>query len=132
MNSEMETLYNLLTEIGREAERKVNSELSGLGGPLKTYFYKKITPLVLNFETEQECYHFVFEFSGTVCLYRGLHATPDVHFTGEYAEMIYLFKNQDAKRFEQDEKTRKLKIVSHNFKGRQAVRKLREFFLLRE
>jgi len=36
--------------------------------------------------------------------------------------------NQDAKRFEQDERTRKLTIVSHTFKGRQAVRKLHEFF----
>lgn len=125
----METLYNLLTEIGREAERRLKLELSGPGGPLKTFFYKQITPLVLNFETEQECYHFVFETRGAVCLYRGLHANPDVNFSGEYAELIYLFQNRDAKRFEQDEKTHKFKIVSHSFKGRQAVRKLREFFL---
>ncbi len=125
----METLYNLLTEICHEAERRVKVELSGPGGPLKTFFYKQITPLVLNFETEEECYHFVFETSGAVCLYRGLHTNPDVDFSGEHAELLYLFKNQDAKRFEQDEKTHKLKIVSHSFKGRQAVHKLRGLFL---
>jgi hypothetical protein len=125
----METLYNLLTEIGREAERKVKFELSGPGGPLKTFFYNTMMPLVLNFETEQESYHFVFQTGGAVCLYRDLHANPDVAVLGEHAELIYLFKNQDAKRFELAEKTQRLKIVSHTFKGRQAVKKLRGLFL---
>lgn len=125
----METLYNLLTEISREAERRVKCELTGPGGPLKTFFYRQITPLVLNFETELESYHFVFEPGGAVCLYRGLHAHPDVDFSGEHAELNYLFQNRDAKRFEQAEKTRKLQIISHSFKGRQAVTKLRGLFL---
>jgi len=125
----METLYNLLTEIGQEAESRLKLELSGPGGSLKTFFYNQITPLVLNFETEQERYHFVFETRGAVCLYRGLHTNPDVTVLGEHAELIYLFQNRDAKRFEQDEKTRKLKVVSHSFKGRQTVNKLRGLFL---
>jgi len=125
----METLHNLLTEIGREAERRLKFELSGPGGPLKTFFYNQITPLVLNFETDQECYHFVFQAGGAVCLYRGLHANPDVAVLGEHAELIYLFQSRDAKQFELAEKTRKLRIVSHTFKGRQAVNKLRGLFL---
>jgi hypothetical protein len=125
----MESLGNLLNEIGREAEYKVKRELSGPAGALKAFFYNVITPLVLNFETEHEVYHFVFQRGGSVSVQRGLHANPDVKVIGEHAELLYLLQNRDAKRFELAEKSGKIKIVCRTFKGGQTVVKLRELFL---
>lgn len=125
----MDTLCNALKEIGTEAERKVKSELFGPVGPIKTLFYNIITPLVLNFETEAESYHFIFHRGGSVSLCTGLHNNPDVTVTGEHAELLYLLQEQDKERFKMAERTRKLTIAAHTFKGRQAVMKLRELFL---
>lgn len=125
----MEELYNVLKEIGIEAENKVKRELSGPTGRIKALFYNVITPAVLNFQTERESYHFIFQKGGSVSLRRGLHKCPDVNVSGEHAELLYLLQNRDKKRFEIDERRRKIKVIPRSFKGRQAVMKLRELFL---
>ena len=125
----MGALYAALKEIGTEAERKVKSELSGPAGPIKTLFYNLITPLVLNFETDEESYHFLFQKGGSVALRTGSHTTPDVTVQGDHAELLYLLQNHDTERFRMAERTRKLTITARTFTGRQAVAKLRELFL---
>jgi len=125
----METLQGLLEEIVAEAERKVKKELSGPGGPIKALFYNLLMPMVLNFQTETECYHFLFLRGGSISLQLGLHEYPDVIFRGEHAELLYLLRNRDAARFKHDEQTEKIQIIPCSFKGRQAVMKLRDFFL---
>ena len=125
----MEELYTVLKEIGIEAENKVKRELSGPTGRIKTLFYNVITPAVLNFQTERESYHFIFQKGGSVSLRRGLHTSPDVNVSGEHAELLYLLQNRDKKRFEIDERRRKIKVIPCSFKGWQAVMKLRELFL---
>jgi hypothetical protein len=125
----MDELYDVLKEIGIEAESKVKRELSGPTGLIKALFYNVITPAVLNFQTERECYHFIFQKGGSVSLRRGLHESPDVNVSGEHAELLYLLQNRDKKRFEMSEQTRRIKVIPSSFKGRQAVMKLRELFL---
>ncbi len=125
----METLRDLLEEIVAEAERKVTEELSGPGGPLKALFYNLLMPLVLNFQTETENYHFIFQRGGSISLRPGLHGCPDVTVRGEHAELLYLLRNRDKARFVQDERSDKIRIVPCSFKGSQAVMKLRDIFL---
>jgi hypothetical protein len=125
----MSALYSVLKEIGTEAERKVKNELSGPAGPIKILFYNIIMPLVLNFKTEEESYHFIFQKGGSVSLCKGLHTNPDVTVNGEHAELLFLLQVQDKERFKMDEKTRRIMITTRTFKGRQAVTKLRELFL---
>ena len=125
----MEDLYNVLKEIGCEAERKLKEELSGPTGRLKALFYNLITPMVLNFQTEREHYHFIFHKGGSISLHPGLHMNPDVNVSGEHAELLYLLQNRDKKRFEVDERASKVKIIPRSLKGMQAVTKLRELFL---
>ena len=104
----MDELYDVLKEIGSEAENKVKGELSGPTGWIKVLFYNVITPVVLNFQTEREGYHFIFQKGGSVSLCRGLHTSPDVNVLGEHAELLYLLQNRDKKRFEMDERRRKI------------------------
>ena len=125
----MDTLYNALKEIGTEAERKVKEELSGSAGPIKLLFYNLITPLVLNFETERERYHFIFQRGGSVSVCQELHNNPDVIVSGAHAELLSLLQNRDTERFKLAEQTRKIEISTRTFKGRQTVTKLRELFL---
>jgi len=125
----MEDLYNVLKEIGTEAESKVNGELSDPPGSIKTLLYNMLMPLVLNFQTEEESYHFIFQKGGSVSLYMGLHNSPDVNVSGEHAELLFLLQTRDKKRFEMDERTGKITISTFTFKGRQGVTKLRELFL---
>ena len=125
----MEDLYNVLKEIGTEAETKARGELSDPPGSLKALLYNMLMPLVLNFQTEEESYHFIFQKGGSVSLYRGLHNSPDVNVSGEHAELLFLLQTRDKKRFEIDERTGKIKIGTFTFKGRQGVTKLRELFL---
>ncbi|MBE0516744.1 MAG: hypothetical protein IBX41_05065 [Methanophagales archaeon] len=125
----MEELYTVLNEIGSEAEKKVKRELLGHTGRIKALFYNLITPMVLNFQTERESYHFIFHKGGSVSLRRGLHNCPDVNVSGEHAELLYLLQNRDTRRFEIDERRRRIKVIPRSLKGRQAVMKLRELFL---
>ncbi|MBN1455479.1 MAG: hypothetical protein JW945_04430 [Methanomicrobia archaeon] len=125
----METLQGLLDEIVAEAERKVEKELSGPGGTIKALFYNLLMPLVLNFQTEIESYHFIFLRGGSILLQPGLHKDPDVIVRGEHAELLYLLRNRDAARFKHDERTEKIRITPCSFKGSQAVMKLRDLFL---
>lgn len=125
----MESLYDVLKEIGVETESKVKRELSGPSGAIKTLFYNLITPLVLDFQTEEECYHFIIQKGGSVSLRRGLHSNPDVKVSGEHAELLYLFQNRDKERFTLAERTRKITIIPRTFKGRQVIMKLRDLFL---
>ncbi|MBN1762018.1 MAG: hypothetical protein JW878_02905 [Methanomicrobia archaeon] len=125
----MDALYNALKEIGTEAECKVKEELSGSSGPIKLLFYNLITPLVLNFETERERYHFIFQKGGAVSVCQELHNNPDVIVSGAHAELLYLLLNRDKERFKIAEQTRKVTINTPTFKGRQTVTKLRELFL---
>lgn len=60
---------------------------------------------------------------------RGLHKSPDVNVSGEHAELLYLLQNRDKRRFEIDERRRRIKVIPRSLKGRQAVMKLRELFL---
>lgn len=62
-------------------------------------------------------------------MYSGLHNSPDVKVSGEYAELLFLLQTRDKKRFEMDERTGKITISTFTFKGRQGVTKLRELFL---
>ncbi len=125
----MEDFYSVLKEIGTEAECKVKGELSDPPGSIKAFLYNMLMPLVLNFQTEEESYHFIFQKGGSVYLYMGLHNSPDVKVSGEHAELLFLLQTQDKKRFEIDEKTGKIKISTFTFKGGQGVTKLRELFL---
>jgi len=125
----MEDLYNVLKEIGTEAESKVKGELSDPPGSIKALLYNMLMPLVLNFQTEEESYHFIFQKGGSVSLYRGLHNSSDVKVSGEHAELLFLLQTRDKKRFEMDERTGKITIITFTFKGRQGVTKLRELFL---
>ncbi|HDS45542.1 MAG TPA: hypothetical protein ENN68_05550 [Methanomicrobia archaeon] len=125
----METLRGLLDEIVVEAERKVEQELSGPAGAIKALFYNLLMPLVLNFQTETECYHFHFLRGGSISLQPGLHEDPDVIVRGEHAEILYLLRNRDAARFKHDEQTGKIRIIPRSFRGSQAVMKLRDLFL---
>jgi hypothetical protein len=125
----MDELCTVLAEIGCEAEKKVMEELSGTTGRIKALFYNLITPMVLNFQTERECYHFLFHKGGSISLHRGLHMNPDVTVSGEHAELLCLLQNRDKKRFEMDERAKKVKISPRSLKGMQAVTKLRELFL---
>ncbi len=125
----MVELYPLLEEIGTEAEKKVKSECSGPLGSIKSHIYCILMPMVLQIQTEKESHHFIFQKDGSVTLHEGAHGKPDVTFSGEHAELLYLLQNRDKKRFEQDERTKKIKIISRTFKGRQAVMKLRDLFL---
>ena len=123
-------LYNVLKEIGTEAESKVKGELSDPPGSIKALLYNMLMPLVLNFQTdEEESYHFIFQKGGSVYLYSGLHNSPDVKVSGEHAELLFLLQTRDKKRFEMDERTGKITISTFTFKGRQGVTKLRELFL---
>jgi hypothetical protein len=125
----MGTLYTLLREIGTEAENKSKRELSGSQRSMKTLLYNMFMPLVLNFQTEEESYHFIFQKGGSVALHRGLHDRPDVKVTGEHAGLIHLLQNKDKEGFVVAERTRKIKIITLTYKGRLAVMKLRELFL---
>lgn len=125
----MTALYNMLKEIGIEAERKVKSELSGSSGKLRALLYDILMPLVLNFQTEEESYHFIFQKGGTVSLHSGLHTNPDVKIYGEHAELLYLLQNRDKGGFKHAERTRRIKVIARTFKGMQAVAKLRGMFL---
>jgi hypothetical protein len=125
----MGTLYALLREIGTEAENNARRELSGSQRSMKALLYNMLMPMVLNFQTEDESYHFIFQKGGSVALQRGLHDRPDVKVTGEHAELIRLLQNKDKTGFEVAERTRKIKIFAPTYKGRLAVMKLRELFL---
>ena len=125
----MGALYTLLREIGTEAENKTKRELSGSQRSVKTLLYNMLMPLVLNFQTEEESYHFIFQKGGSVALQRGLHDCPDIKVTGEHAALIQLLQNKDKEGFLVAEQTRKIKIVTPTYKGRLAVIKLRELFL---
>jgi len=125
----MEDLYNVLKEIGTEAESKVKGELSDPPGSIKALLYNMLMPLVLNFQTEEGNYHFIFQKGGSVSLYGGLHNSPDVKVSGEHTELLFLLQTRDKKRFEMDERTEKITISTFTFKGRQGVTKLRELFL---
>ena len=125
----MAALYDVLKGIGIEAERKVKGELSGSSGMLKAHLYNTLMPLVLNFQTEEESHHFIFQKGGAVSLHSGLHTNPDVRVSGEHAELLYLLQNRDKERFEQAERARRIKITSRTFKGGQAVAKLRGLVL---
>ncbi|RZN33697.1 MAG: hypothetical protein EFT35_10200 [Methanophagales archaeon ANME-1-THS] len=125
----MEELYRLLKDIGCEAQKKVKEELSGPTGGIKALVYNLITPMVLNFQTELESYHFIFHKGGSISLHQGLHMTPDVTVSSEQAELVCILRDHDKKRFERDEQVGKIKIHTRSLKGRQAVTKLRELFL---
>ena len=122
-------MYNLLKQLGVEAEEKGKQELEGPAKAVKTAFYKVLTPIVFNIQAETECYHYIFQKDGCVAFHAGLHDQPDVTLTGPYEELVYLLQTRDKTRFESDQRTRKIKIVTTTFKGKVAVNKLREMFL---
>ena len=125
----MGELYILLKDIGCEAQKKVKEELSGPTGGIKALVYNLITPMVLNFQTELETYHFLFHKGGSVSLHEGLHTNPDVTLACDQAELLCILRDHDRKRFEMDERVGKIKIITRSLKGKQAVMKLRELFL---
>ncbi len=122
-------MYELLKELGIDAENKAKEELSGHSKKMKTTLFKILTPVVFNIQTEEDEYHFVFNKDASVSRYHGLHSKPDVKFSSTHAELLYLLETRDNKRFKLAEKTRKVKIVTKNFRGKEAVMKLRELFL---
>lgn len=125
----MEDLYNVLKGIGLEAESKIKVELSCPSGRIKALLYDMFMPLALNFQTEEERHHFIFQKGGSISLYRELHNCPDVEVSGEHAELLFLLQARDKERFEMDERARRIEISACTFKGRQAVMKLRGLFL---
>ena len=125
---EMDELYNLLARIRIEAESRIRSELSGLGGIIKAPIYNSFMPLFVNVRSEKESYHFTFQKGGAVSLYRGTHNNPDVTMSGDHTELKYLLQTRDKNKFQIDERTGKIKIIVHTSKGGQAIGKIREMF----
>ncbi len=123
-------MYNLLRELGIEAERKGKAEMAGdtKSGKIRALIYRAMTPIVFNIQTEKESYHFIFQKDGSVVLCPGLHLKPDVTLNGAYDEVIHLLQTRDKKLFELDQRMGKLKIATTTLKGREAVIKLREMF----
>lgn len=124
----MVELYNLLEKTRVEAEKRIRRELSGFSGLIKAPIYNTFLPLIVNVQSERESYHFIFKRGGTVSLYNGSHNNPDVTISGEHIELIYLLQGKDKNRFTLDERTGKIKIISHTSKGPQAIAKIREMF----
>ena len=125
----MTALYSLLREIGTEAEQNAKRELFGSSRSMKTLLYTMLMPLVLNFQTEEESYHFIFQKGGSVSLLHGLHENPDVYVSADHAKLIHILQNRDKAGFERAERTRRIKIMARTFKGSLAVVKLRALFL---
>ena len=125
----MDALYALLREIGTEAEKNAKRDLSGSPQSLKALLYNMAMPVILNFRTEEESYHFIFQKGGSVSLHCGVHAHPDVNVSAERLELIRILQNRDKEGFTRAERTGRLKISEQSFKGKLAVMKLRELFL---
>lgn len=125
----MTALYSLLREIGTEAEQNAKRELLGSPQSILALLYAMLMPLVLNFQTGEERYHFIFQKDGSISLVSGLHEDPDVDVSADHAELVHILQNRDKARFKHAERTRRIKITARTFKGSLAVVKLRALFL---
>jgi len=119
-------LFSLLASLREEAESKIKEEISGPLNVGKRFLYDAVTPIHLNITGDsQEC-NLEFLPGGNVKLNSGLAFSPDVSLKGDLSSLSEVIVQRSSRLFEEAEQSGKIVIISHSWKGEQAVQRIRE------
>jgi hypothetical protein len=104
--------------------------MNELSGPLsagKQILYDMVTPIYLNITGDsQEC-NLEFLAGGRVQLHAGLNSKPDVTAKGDLASLREVILQRSDRVFEEAERSGKITVTGHTWKGQQAIQRVREF-----
>jgi hypothetical protein len=107
-----------------EAERAIKAELSK--SLLGSIVFGRFTPLTVNIDTDQGVASLTILQDGTVRLNQGLSLNPDNTIHAHFETLEDIYYKRDRIQFTKAEADGRIKITSHNSKGQQVERKLRE------
>ena len=119
-------LVSLLSSLRSEVESRIREEISGPSNAGKRFIYDAVMPLRLNITSDSEKCRFEFLPGGFVQLHVGLASNPDVSVRGDSVSLADVILQRSKRAFEEAERNGKIVATSHTWKGRQAMRKVRE------
>jgi hypothetical protein len=83
-------------------------------------------PLYLNITGDsQEC-NLEFLAGGNVQLHKGLASSPDVTVKGDLESLRDVILQRSSRLFEEAERSKRVVVTCHSWKGQQAMQKVRE------
>ena len=119
-------LTTILLQLRAEIESRIREEISGPLNAGKRFLYDAVMPIRLNIIGDsQEC-NLEFLPRGNVQLHTGLASNPDVTVKGDLASLRNAILKHSALVFEEAEQSGRIVVISHTWKGEQAMRKVRE------
>jgi hypothetical protein len=119
-------LISILELLRAEVESRIREEISGPLNVGKRFIYDFVMPLHLNITGDsQEC-SLEFLPGGGVQLHSSPASDPDVSVRGDLASLRDVILQRSSQAFEGAEKSGKIVVESHTWKGQQAVQKVRE------
>ena len=122
-------MVSLLEPLRVQAERRIKEEISGPSNFGKRFLYDTVMPLYLNITGgSQEC-NLEFLAGGDVQLHVGLVPSPDVTVRGDLASLRSVVLQRSSRVFEEAERSGKVVVIGHTWKGQQAMRKVRELLM---
>lgn len=119
-------LFSILAPLRDQAESKIKQEISGPTNFGKRFLYDSVMPLYLNVVGDsQEC-NLEFLAGGSVELHTGLASSPDVTVKGDLASLRDVILQRSSRLFEEAERSKRIVVTCHSWKGQQAMQKVRE------
>jgi hypothetical protein len=119
-------LFSILTPLRDQAENTIKQEISGPTNFGKRFIYDTVMPLYLNITGDsQEC-NLEFLAGGNVQLHTGLAWSPDVTVKGDLASLRDVILQRSSRLFEEAERSKRIAVTCHSWKGQQAMQKVRE------
>lgn len=119
-------LVSLLSSLRPQIENGIRKELSGPLNVGKRFIYDSITPIHLNIVGDsQEC-NLEFLAGGEVQLHTGMDSDPDVTVKGDLPSLRKAILQKNSSVFEEAERTGKIVVTCHTWKGQQAMQKVRQ------
>jgi hypothetical protein len=119
-------LFSILTPLRDQAENAIKQEISGPTNFGKRFIYDTVMPLYLNITGDsQEC-NLGFLAGGNVQLHKGLASSPDVTVKGDLESLTDVILQRSSRLFEEAERSKRVVVTCHSWKGQQAMQKVRE------
>jgi hypothetical protein len=119
-------LFSILTPLRDQAESKIKQEISVPSNFGKRFLYDAVMPLHLNVAgNSQEC-NLEFLAGGNVQLHTGLASSPDVTVKGDLASLRDVILQRSSRLFEEAERSKRIVVTCHSWKGQQAMQRVRE------
>jgi hypothetical protein len=120
-------LEGVLEEIRARLEERTKRQLSGLQGFVVKPVYNSMMPLHVELSLSPEIFELLFLKDGIVELRQGSDSIVDVHIETDAQTFMSLFRNPSAEMFNELERQRKIRIISHSKKGKDAEGYIRRY-----